>query len=192
MSRRTTAARLRRYRSEWQAALKRRDFIKTRKLAGAALSAVASQNSQDLARETQALHELLALDRRLQAIANGEAPARLPSARAAFTLPSTRELGLRWQSAVDAADFAQASRVVSGAVAALSRQLLERSRSQQALIRRLKHLQRKPLSFNPVPNRCAFCGGSDQTGVDSGSLFMCETCVRMAFALLAEEAEGRK
>jgi hypothetical protein len=192
MSRRSIAASLRRYRSEWRAALKKRDYMKTRKLAGAALSAVASQNSQDLAPETRALHELLALDRRLQAVANGEAPARLPRARAAFAVPPASEFSMRWQAAVDAADFAQASRIVSGAIAALSRQLLKRIRSQQALIRRLKHLQRKPLSFNPVPTRCAFCGGSDQPGVDSGHLFLCETCVRMAYAMLAEEAEGGK
>jgi hypothetical protein len=59
------AATLRRYRAEWQAALARRDYAATRTILAAAVSAVSKEASADLDTETRALHELLALDRRL-------------------------------------------------------------------------------------------------------------------------------
>src|SRR5262249_54430855 len=137
-----------------------------------------------------ALHELLVLDRRLEAIADAEAPARLPPSNVAFAVPSTEPFGAPWHAAVERADYPQASRILREAVAALSRHLLKRTRSQQAMIGRLKRLQRAPLSFSAVWTRCAFCGGTSQPGVDSGRLFICRECVRIAFSILAEEVEG--
>jgi hypothetical protein len=193
VSKRTTVATLRRYRAEWQAALKRRDYVKTRKILGAALSVVSSEASEGLDRETRALQELLALDRRIQAITDGEAPARLPPARLAFSVPPTCGFRDPWHAAIEAADHHRAARVLAEAIAALSRQLVKRTRSQQALITRLRRLQRKPLVFNPVPGRCAFCGGTTHPGVDTGRIFMCRECVRMAYEILAEEsAVGRE
>jgi hypothetical protein len=190
VTRRTTAATLRRYRAEWQAALARRDFAMTRTILDAALSAVAREATQDLDSETRALHELLALDRRLESIGEGAAPARLPPAKHAFAEPSTRRFRDTWHRAIEEADYVRASRVLRGAMAALSRQLVRRTRSQQALISRLKGLQRTPLEFSPVPTRCALCGGTSHPGVDSGRLFVCTDCIQKASEILAEQTRG--
>lgn len=188
MTRRTAAATLRRYRTEWQAALAERDFAKTRTILGAALSAVAREATGDLDKETHALHELLALDRRIEAIVEDEAPARLPPARRAFALPSTKPFRESWHRAIDAADYRAASTVLRGAIVALSAQLANRARSQQTLISRLKRLQRTPLEFAPAASRCSFCGGTSHPGVDSGRLFICTDCIQKAGEILAERS----
>jgi hypothetical protein len=181
---------LRRYRAEWHAALARRDFAKTRAILDEALSAVAREATEDLDNDTRALHELLALDRRLEAIAEGEAPARLPPAGQAFAEPATRRFRNPWHRAIQAADYLRASKVLREAMAALSRQLAKQARAQQELIGRLKRLQRTPLEFSPVPTRCAFCGGTKHPGVDSGRLFICTDCIQKACEILAERTRG--
>jgi hypothetical protein len=186
VTRRTTAATLRRYRAEWRAALARRDYSKTRTILVAALAAVSREAAEDVAAETAALHELLAVDRRLDAICAGEAPARLPPAKQAFAAPSTKRFHDAWLQAIDGADYILASRVVRDAIAALSRHFAKRTRSQQAVIARLKRLQHAPLEFSPAPRRCSFCRGTSQPGVDSGSLFICTDCIQKACEIVAE------
>jgi len=183
----STAATLRRYRAEWKAALARRDYAKTRTILDAALSAVSSESAEDLDTETGALHGLLALDRRLRAIVEGEAPARLPPAERAFSGPSTRRFLDPWLRAIAERDYVLASSVLRDAIAAASRQLSKRARSQQALISRLKRLQRTPLEYRAIPDRCACCGGTTQAGVDSGRLFMCADCIQQAHEIVTEQ-----
>jgi Arc/MetJ-type ribon-helix-helix transcriptional regulator len=184
----TTAAALRQYRAEWKAAWARRDYAKTRTILAAAMATLSRETTDELDLETRALHELLALDRRLESIATGEGPSQLPPARQAFEAPSTRGFRDQWQRAVDRADYGSASSVVREAIASVSRQLARRTRSQQALIERLRRLQRRPLEFRSVPMRCALCGGTEQPGVDSGRLFICTDCVLKANEILAEHA----
>jgi hypothetical protein len=185
------AAILRRYRAEWRAALARRDYATTRTILGAAVSAVSQEASAALDTETRALHELLALDRRLQDVADGHVPPRLPPVRHAFAIPSTKRFRQPWDRALVAADHVGASKVLRRAIAILSRQMAKQARSQQALIGRLRRLQRAPLEFSPVPARCAFCGGVDQPGVDSGRLFICTECVQQAHGILGEVGKRR-
>jgi hypothetical protein len=182
---------LRRYRAEWKAALARRDYTKTRAILRTALSAVSKDAGSELDIDTRALHELLALERRLQSITDGEAPARIPPARHAFGLPSTRRFRGPWDRAIGEANHAVASKVLRRAIAALSRRMARRTRAQQTLINRLRRLQRTPLEFSPVPARCAFCGGTDDPGIDSGRLFVCTDCIQQAYEILAE-AGGRQ
>ena len=191
MTRRSMAATLRRYRAEWQSALARRDYASTRAILGAALSAVSEEASVELDTETRALHELLALDRRVQDITDGEVRARLRPAGHAFAIPSTKRFRGWWDRAVEEADYAGASKVLRQAIAAVSRRVVERTRAQQAVISRLRTLQRTPLVFSPAPARCAFCGGTNHPGVDSGKLFICAECIEKACETLAETA-GRR
>jgi len=186
VTRRAMAATLRRYRAEWQAALARRDYAATRAILGAALSAVSKEASADLDVETRALNQLLALDRRLQDIVDGEAPLRFPPVSQAFAAPSTRRFRQPWERAIDCEDHAVAATVVRRAIAAISRQMAKRARSQQVLIDRLRRLQRTPLQFSPGAARCAFCGGTQQAGIDSGRLFMCTECIQQAYDILAD------
>jgi hypothetical protein len=172
------AATLRRYRAEWQAALARRDYATTRTILGAALSAVSEEASANLNAETRALNELLALGRRVQDIADGEAPVRFPPSRQAFATPSTRRFRRLWDRAIEGKNHVVASKVLQRAIAALSGQIATRARSQQVLIDRLRRLQRTPLQFSLAPARCAFCGGAQQPGVDSGGLFICMECIQ--------------
>lgn len=180
------AAALRRYRAEWKAALARRDYPATRTILGTALSAVAEAASGELEAETRALHELLALDRRLQDIADGEGRLRMPAPGLAFATPVTRRFGASWDRAMGGADYPGASRVLRQAIAALSRRMARRTRAQQSLIDRLRRLQRTPLELQSMPARCALCGGTDHPGVDSGRLFICSECVQKASEILAE------
>jgi hypothetical protein len=186
MTRRARAAALRRYRAEWRAALARRDYATTRTVLGAALSAVSKEASADLDTETRGLNDLLALERRLQDISDGEAPVRFPPARRAFETPSTRPFRQPWDLAIDTADYRGASRLLRRAIAALSRQMAKRARSQALLIDRLRRLQRTPLQFRALPERCALCGGTKQPGVDSGRLFICIECIEQAYDILAD------
>src|SRR5262245_39047670 len=180
------AATLRRYRAEWRTALARRDYATTRTILGAALSAVSEEASADLDTETRALNELLALDRRLEDIRDGQAPARFPPTRQAFATPLTRRFGRLWDRAIQGENQVVASKVLRRAIAALSSHMARRARAQQVLIDRLRRLQRTPLKFRQVPARCAFCGGVKQPGVDSGRLFMCMECVQQAYDILAD------
>jgi len=186
MTRRAMAATLRRYRSEWQAALARRDYAATRTILDAAVSAVSREASADLDTETRALHELLALDRRLEDVANRAVPPRLPPASHAFATATTRRFRQPWDRAVDGADYAGAHKVLRRAIDALSRQMAKRARSQHALVARLRRLQRTPLEFSPVPARCALCGGTTQPGIDSGRLFVCTECIQQAHDILED------
>src|SRR5437867_5649576 len=191
VTRRSMAATLRRYRAEWQSALARRDYASTRTILGAALSAVSGEASAELDTETRALHRLLALDRRVQDIADGGAPARVPPIGQAFAIPSTKRFRGSWDRAVEEADYVGASKVLRQAISALSRRVVQRTRAQQAVISRLRTLQRTPLEFSPAPARCAFCGGTNHPGVDSGRLFICAECIEKACEILAETA-GRR
>jgi len=186
MTRRAMAATLRRYRSEWQAALARRDYAATRTILDAAVSAVSREASADLDTETRALHELLALDRRLEDVANRAVPPKLPPASHAFATATTRRFRQPWDRAVDGADFAGAHKVLRRAIDALSRQMAKQARSQHALVARLRRLQRTPLEFSPVPARCALCGGTTQPGIDSGRLFVCTECIQQAHDILED------
>jgi hypothetical protein len=168
--------------------LARRDYAKTRAILAEAMSTLSRETNEELDAEARALQELLALDRRLDAIMTGEAPTQPPAARLAFGAPSTSLFRDSWQAAVDAADYSSATRVVRDAIASVSRKLVNRTRSQQALIERLKRLQRTPLEFCPVPSRCALCGDTGQPGVDSGRLFVCVQCIVKANEILAEHA----
>jgi hypothetical protein len=180
VTRRATAATLRRYRAEWRAALARRDYATTRRIIGTAL-------------DVRALHGLLALERRLQEVADGHLHGRLPPAGHAFAVPSTKRFGRPWSQAVEAADHAAASKVLRAAIAAISRRLATHTRSQEALINQLRRLQRAPLAFSSAPARCALCGGADHPGVDSGTLFICAECIQKASEILAEAtASGRR
>jgi hypothetical protein len=180
------AATLRRYRSEWQAALARRDYAATRTILDAAVSAVSKEASADLDAETRALHELLALDRRLEDVANRAVPPRLPPASHAFATATTRRFRQPWDRAVDGADYVGAHKVLRRAIDALSRQMAKQARSQNVLIARLRRLQRTPLEFSPVPARCALCGGTTQPGIDSGRLFVCTECIQQAHSILGD------
>jgi hypothetical protein len=191
VTRRAVAATLRRYHAEWQAALARRDYARTRTILGDALTAVSTQANAQLDSETRALHELLALDRRLQGIADGEAPARLPLVKHAFAIAPTRRFRGPWERAIDAADYVGASRVLRRCLAILSRRMAEQTRTQQLLIARLKRLQRTPLRFSHEPARCALCGGDRLPGVDSGRLFVCRECVQKASEILADAGRDR-
>ena len=186
MTRRAIAATLRRYRAEWQAALARRDYATTRTILNAAASAVSKEASAALEAETRALHELLALDRRLEDIAKRAVPARLPTASHAFATSATRRFRGPWDRAMEAALHVSALKVVRRAIEALSREMAKQARSQQVLIARLRRLQRTPLEFSPVPARCALCGGTTQPGIDSGRLFVCTECVQQAHNILAD------
>ena len=186
---RATAAALRRYRAEWRAAIARRDYAATRSILGAALSAVSEEGRADLDVETQALNELLALERRLQDIIAGEVRARVPPVRQAFAVPSTRRFRGTWDRAIAGVDYEGAARILRQAIAALSRRIAKRANARQALVKRLKRLQRAPLEFNPTPTRCAFCGGTNHPGVDSGKLFVCTECIEKACEIL-DEAGG--
>jgi hypothetical protein len=187
VTRRATAATLRRYRAEWQAALARRDYARTRAILGTALDAVSKEASAELETEVRALHGLLALERRLLDIADGEVPARLPRAVHAFAVPSTKRFRGPWDLAVERADYLTASKVLREAIAAISRRMASQIRSQQALISQLRKLQRAPLKFSE-PARCALCGGADHPGIDSGTLFICAECIEKATEILAETA----
>jgi hypothetical protein len=180
------AATLRRYRSEWQAALARRDYAATRTILDAAVSAVSKEASAGLDTETRALHELLALDRRLEDVANKAIPPRLPPTSHAFATATTRRFRQPWDRAVDGADHAGAHKVLRRAIDALSRQMAKQARSQHALVARLRRLQRTPLEFSPVPARCALCGGTTQPGIDSGRLFVCTECIQQAHDILED------
>jgi hypothetical protein len=186
VTRRATAATLRRYRAEWQAALARRDYAATRTILGAALDAVSKEASASIESEVRALHALLALERRLQDIADGQVRARLPPDDHAFAVPSTRSFRGPWVRAIEGADYVAASKVVRGAIAAISRRMASHARSQQALINQLRRLQRAPLRFSSAPARCALCGGADHPGIDSGTLFICADCIQKAAEILAE------
>jgi hypothetical protein len=180
------AATLRRYRAEWQAALARRDYATTRTILDAAVSAVSKEASAELDTETRALHELLALDRRLEDVANQAVPARLPTANHAFATVATRRFRQPWDRAIGAADHAGALKVLRRALEALSRQMAKQARSQNVLIARLRRLQRTPLEFSPIPARCALCGGTTQPGIDSGRLFVCTECIQQAHSILGD------
>jgi hypothetical protein len=180
------AGTLRRYRAEWQAALGRRDYAATRAILGAAVSAVSKEASAELDTETRALHELLALDRRLEDIAGREVPARLPPASHAFAIPATMRFRRPWYRAINEAEYVGASKIVRRAIAALSREMAKQTRAQQQLVERLRRLQRTPLVFSPVPARCAFCGGTQQPGIDSGRLFICTECIQQAYGILGD------
>lgn len=186
MTRRAMAATLRRYRSEWQAALARRDYAATRTILDAAVSAVSKEASADLDTETRALHELLALDRRLEDVASRAVPPRLPPTSHAFATATTRRFRQPWDRAVDGADYVGAHKVLRRAIDALSRQMAKQARSQNVLIARLRRLQRTPLELSPVPARCALCGGTTQPGIDSGRLFVCTECIQQAHDILED------
>lgn len=186
MTRRAMAATLRRYRSEWQAALARRDYAATRTILDAAVSAVSKEASADLDTETRALHELLALDRRLEDVANRAVPPKLPPASHAFATATTRRFRRPWDRAMDGADHVGARKILRRAIDALSRQMAKQARSQHALVARLRRLQRTPLEFSPVPARCALCGGTTQPGIDSGRLFVCTECIQQAHDILED------
>ena len=186
------ASTLRQYHAEWQAALARRDYARTRAILGEAMAAVSAQSSARLEVETRALHELLALERRLQVVADGDAPARLPAVTHAFAAASTRRFRGPWERALAAADHAGAARVLRRGLAVLSRRMADETRSQQALIARLQRLQRTPLKLHPAPARCALCGGDREPGVDSGRLFVCAECVRNAAEILAAAGRDRE
>jgi hypothetical protein len=192
VSRRATAGILRRYRAEWRAALARRDYATTRSILHTALNAVSRESSAEIETDVRALHSLLALERRLQGIVEGELPVRLPPVGHAFAVPSTARFRELWDRAVEAADYVAASTVLRGAIAAISRRMASHTRSQQALIDQLRRLQRAPLKFKVVPARCALCGGSDHPGVDSGTLFICADCVQKASEILAEAVSGAR
>jgi hypothetical protein len=193
VTRRATAATLRRYRAEWRAALARRDYATTRRIIGTALDAVSQDASAHAKPDVRALHGLLALERRLQEVADGHLHGRLPPAGHAFAVPSTKRFGRPWSQAVEAADHAAASKVLRAAIAAISRRLATHTRSQEALINQLRRLQRAPLAFSSAPARCALCGGADHPGVDSGTLFICAECIQKASEILAEAtASGRR
>ena len=194
MTRRATAAALRRYRAEWRAALARRDYAATRSVITTALDAVSKEASAKAEPDVRALHGLLALERRLQDIADGQVPARLPLPGYAFGVPSTKTFGRSWARAIEAADYAGASKVLRRAIAAISRRMASHTRSQQALINQLRRLPRAPLRFISVPARCALCGGADNPGVDSGTLFICAECIQKASEILAEASgsNGRR
>jgi hypothetical protein len=186
VTRRATAATLRRYRAEWQAALARRDYATTRTILGAAVAAVSKEASADLDTETRALHELLALDRRLEDVADSVVPPRLPSVSHAFETVATRRFRRPWEQALEGADYNGALKVLRRAIGALSRRMAKQARSQQVLIARLRRLQRTPLEFSFVPARCAFCGGTTQPGIDSGRLFVCTECIHQAYSILGD------
>jgi len=194
MTRRAMAATLRRYRAEWQAALARRDYATTRTILDAAVSAVSKEASAELDTETRALHELLALDRRLEDVANRAVPARLPTVSYAFATAATRRFRRPWDRAMEGADHVGALKVLRQAIGALSRQMAKQARSQNVLIARLRRLQRTPLEFSPVPARCALCGGTTQPGIDSGRLFVCTECIHQAHDILADSSrpQGRR
>jgi hypothetical protein len=194
MTRRAIAATLRRYRAEWQAALARRDYATTRTILDAAVSAVSKEASAELDTETRALHELLALDRRLEDMASRAVTARLPTANYAFETAATRRFRQPWDRAIGAADQDGAHKVLRRAIEAISRQVARQARSQNALIARLRRLQRTPLEFSSVPARCALCGGTTEPGIDSGRLFVCTECIQQAYSILAEvgRPQGRR
>ena len=153
---------------------------------GAALAAVSKEAGAELDTETRALHELLAFDRRLEDVAAREVPPRLPPASHAFATPATRRFRRPWDRAVEGADYVGASRILRRAIATLSRQMAKQARSQQLLIERLRRRLRTPLEFSPDPARCAFCGGTNQPGIDSGTLFICTECVHQAYGIVGE------
>jgi len=186
MTRRAIAATLRRYRAEWQAALARRDYATTRTILDAAVSAVSKEASADLDAETRALHELLALERRLEDVASRVIPAKLPPANDAFKTASTKRFRGPWDRALNAGDHAAALKVIRQAIGALSRHMAKQARAQHMLVARLRRLQRTPLEFSPTPARCALCGGTTRPGIDSGRLFVCTECVRQAHDILAD------
>jgi hypothetical protein len=175
MTRRTTAATLRRYRAEWQAALAQRDYAKTRRILGVALSTISTDTLRDLDYDTRSLNALLALDRRLESIREGEAPMRMAFATEAFAASATTRFREAWREAVKTADCPRASKIVRDAIAAVSRALATRARSQQVLIARLKKLQRVPLRLSSSPSRCAFCGGISQPRLDPATYLLCVT-----------------
>jgi hypothetical protein len=186
MTRRAIAATLRRYRAEWQAALARRDYATTRTILDAAVSAVSKEASADLDAETRALHELLALERRLEEVATRAVPAKLPPVTDAFKTATTRRFRGPWSRAMDAADHMAALKVIRQAIGALSRHMASQARAQHTLIARLRRLQRTPLEYSPTPARCALCGGTTRPGIDSGRLFVCTECVRQAHDIVAD------
>jgi hypothetical protein len=188
VTRRATAATLRRYRAEWRGALARRDYAATRTILGTALDAVSQEASARLAIDVRALHGLLALERRLQDISEGEAPARFPPAVHAFSVPATKRFREPWGRAVEETDYVTASKVLRSALAAISRRMAGHTRSQQALIGQLRRLQRAPLKLSSAPARCALCGCVDHRGIDSGTLFVCAQCIQRASEILAEAA----
>lgn len=192
MSRRATAATLRRYRAEWKAALARRDYAATRAILGTALDAVSKEASAKLEAEVRALHALLALERRLDAIADGESPARLPPVGPAFSVPSTARFRDEWSRAVEHRDHAAASKVLRAAIAAISRRMASQARSQRELIGQLRRLQRTPLRLCSAPERCALCAGTQLPGIDSGTLFVCSECIHKASEILAEAGGLRR
>src|SRR6267142_4422240 len=150
MTRRAMAATLRRYRAEWQAALARRDDARTRTILDAAVRAVSQESSAALDTETRALHELLALDRRLEDVTSRAVPARLPPAHYAFATVATRRFRRSWDRAMEGADHVGALKVLRRAIEALSRQMAKQARAQNVLMARLRRLQRTPLEFSPV------------------------------------------
>jgi len=170
----------------WHAALARRDYATTRTILDAAVSAVSKEASADLDAETRALHELLALERRLEDVASRVIPARLPPANDAFKTASTKRFRGPWDRALNAGDHAAALKVIRQAIGALSRHMAKQARAQHMLVARLRRLQRTPLEFSPTPARCALCGGTTRPGIDSGRLFVCTECVRQAHDILAD------
>lgn len=186
MTRRAMAATLRRYRAEWRAALARRDYATTRTILDAAVYAVSKEASADLDGETRALHELLALERRLEDVASRAIPAKLPPANDAFKTATTRRFRAPWDRAMNAAKHAAALKVIRQAIGALSRHMAREARAQHMLIARLRRLQRTPLEYSPTPSRCALCGGTTRPGIDSGRLFVCTECVRQAHDIVAD------
>ena len=155
------------------------------------MAAVSKEASADLDIETRALHQLLALDRCVQGIRDGEAPRRTPTAKSAFAVASTRRFRGPWERAVLAVDYIGAADILRRAIAALSRRIAKRTRTQQALINRLQRLQRKPFEFSAAPSRCAFCSATNQAGIDSGLLFICAECVQQAYEIVVEARGGR-
>jgi hypothetical protein len=153
---------------------------------GAALAAVSKEAGAELDTQTRALHELLALDRRLEDVVARDVPARLPPARHAFGIPATKRFRGPWDQAIERRNHVGASRILRRAIASLYRQMAKQTRSQQLLIERLRRRLRTPLEFSPDPARCAFCGGTNQPGIDSGTLFMCTECVLQAYAILGD------
>src|SRR4029079_16594518 len=143
--------------------------------------------------EVRALHALLALERRLQAVADGEGPARLPPLRPALSVPAATRFRGPWGRAVEERDYIGALKVLHGAVAAISRRMASQARSQRELIHQMRRLQRAPLRFSPELARCALCGGTQHPGIDSGTLFVCADCIHKASEILAEAArQGAK
>jgi hypothetical protein len=102
------------------------------------VSAVSKEASADLDAETRALHELLALERRLEEVATRAIRRSCRLVTDAFKTATTRRFRGPWSRAMDAADHMAALKVIRQAIGALSRHMASQARAQHTLIARLR------------------------------------------------------